>query len=185
MCQLRAVWRDGRWNLEGTARPVVSLCGFVGKQDCSISSSDELETPQMFVLSKLAPGSCRQCLCSVPGHSSVTLLCASWHLWWVWVRNCVHPHSLLLQEKAPLEQGQKTPTPSWTGWQLARVFLRWNSDFDKGVLFVYNDGSTLRISAAAWIPLEDAEEPEHPVSMETRAGGGGCRTTREEQGEAK
>lgn len=41
MCQLRAGWRDGRWNLEGTATPVVSLSGIVGKRDCSISSSDE------------------------------------------------------------------------------------------------------------------------------------------------
>lgn len=36
-------------------------------------------TLPMFVLSKLAPGFCRGCLCSVPGHSSVTLLCG--HAW--------------------------------------------------------------------------------------------------------
>lgn len=57
--------------------------------------------------------------------------------------------------------------------------------FDKSVLFVYNNGSTQRIFAAAWIPVEDAEEPVHPVSMETHAGGRGCKMTGKEQAEAK
>lgn len=188
MCQLRAVWRDGRWNVEGTATPVVSLRGFVGEQDCLISSSDGflqnnpanvcLVQAGSWLLQGMSVLSARPQQC----HTALCILALMDR--WVWVSNCGHSHSLFLQEKPPLELGQKTQTPSWTGWQLAWVFLRWNTDFDKGVLFVYNNGSTLRISAAAWIPPEDAEEPVHPVSMETHAGGGGCRT-REEQEEAK
>lgn len=103
---------------------------------------------------------------------------------WVWVGNSVHPHSLFLQEKPPLQLGKKTQTPSRTGWQLAGVFLRWNTLILTKVVFLFTTNKQ-RISAAAWIPLEDAEEPVRPVSMETHAGGGGWGTTREEQGEAK
>lgn len=139
----------------------------------------------VFVLSKPAPGFCRERLCSVSAtavaqatlmHTDATLVCASWH---GQVGVCIH---------IPCFYGRKHPL-IWSRehklLHVAGVFLRWNTDFDKSVLFVYNNGSTQRIFAAAWIPVEDAEEPVHPVSMETHAGGRGCKMTGKEQAEAK
>lgn len=185
MCQLRAAWRDGRWNLEGTAMPVVSLHGFVGQRGRFISSSAEFSQNNPARVCPVQAGSWLLQGMSVLGarHSSSTLPCACWHVW-LWVSSCV-------SVKFPVSAGQST---SWAGAENTNSFtgrVAACSCFSSGetpiltkVFFLFTT-MALRVCAAAWIPVEDAEEPVPPVSMETPAGGGGCGTAGEEQGEAK